>query len=158
MGAGASRDERFMGALSSDRNTGELMRFISHSQSAAEVMDSIGENVTVPTFSQRLTGLMRERGMNTSRLVEQSLMSKSFVYQLCSGERKPSRDMVLRLALLLKAGMEETQRLLGSADRGALYPKNRRDALIMYALKERLDVLAADELLCSYGEEPLLKI
>ncbi len=158
MGAGASRDERFMGARSSGRNTGELMRLISRSQSAADVMDSIGENVTALTFSQRLTGLMRERGMNTSRLVEQSLMSKSFVYQLCSGERKPSRDMVLRLALLLKAGTEETQRLLCSADRGALYPKNRRDALIIYALKERLDVQTADELLCSYGEEPLLKI
>ena len=65
--------------------------------------------------------------------------------------------MVLRLALLLRAGIRETQRLLRAAGRGALYPRVRRDAIVLYALKEEMEVFAADELLAGCGERPLIR-
>ena len=70
--------------------------------------------------------------------------------------RAPGRDIVLRLALVLALTPEETQRLLRAAQRGALYPRVRRDAAVIFCLNRGLSLLEADDLLRSLGEDPLV--
>lgn len=120
-------------------------------------MAEIGDDFIEKTYSQRLYELMDRRCVKVAELAKMSLMSRSFVYQVYSGVREPGRDVVLRFALLLRAGVPETQRMLQAAGRGALYPRIRRDAILLYALKEEMDVFAADELLMRYGEAPFVE-
>ncbi len=151
------REEIFVGQPSFGRGTDELMRLIETSDGIGDTLADIdGDLVSLP-FSQRLKELMEAQDLKAAKLAERSLMSRSFVYQLCDGEREPGRDVVIRLAFVLAAGVRETQRLLRSANRGALYPRVKRDAVIIYALKEGYDITAADELLAELGEEPLVK-
>lgn len=108
------------------------------------------------TFSQHLAVLMEERGLTPAKLGELTLLSRSFAYQLCNGVRAPGRDVVLRLALVLKLDPDETQRLLRTACRGTLYPRVRRDAVFIFALRQGLSLFDTNELLCSLEEAPLL--
>ncbi len=156
MEASPKREETFVGRPVSGRSTDELIKLIESSSSFEDTMEEIKPDLVDKTFSQRLKELMDRRGAKVSELVELSLMSRSFVYQLCSGEREPGRDVVLRLALLLRAGIPETQRLLRAAGRGALYPRVRRDAVLLYALREELGIFETDELLTGCGETPLI--
>ena len=57
---------------------------------------------------------------------------------------------------MLELTPEETQRLLRTACRGALYPRVRRDAVFIFALKQGLSLFDANELLCSLSEAPIL--
>lgn len=136
--------------------TQELLLLLERSPQLDTVFARHGESVTAPSFSEHLSALMEARCVSIVRLGELALLSRSFTYQLCSGVRAPGRDIVLRLALVLELSMEETQRLLLLAQRGALYPKVRRDAVVICALSHRLSLYDTDELLRSFGEVALL--
>lgn len=157
MNVKVGRDDRYASRPAGGRSTDELLKLIEGSSDIMDAMTKIGGELSEKTFSQRLQELMDARGVDPAWLTERSLMSRAFVYQLCSGRRGPGRDVVLRLALLLKAGIPETQRMLCAAGRGALYPRVRRDAIILYALKEGMSFLDADDLLVEMGEEPLIE-
>ena len=82
-------------------------------------------------------------------------MDRNYAYQLFNGTRRPTRNFLLRLALLLKLPEEETQRLLKVAGRPALYARNRRDAAVLYGLTHGLTADDTQELLDKLGEEGL---
>lgn len=136
--------------------TEELQGLLEAAPQLSPVLKDCAGNMQPPTFSEHLAALMDERGLNPSKLGELALLSRSFAYQLCSGIRSPSRDVVLRLALVLRLTPEEAQRLLRTACRGALYPRVRRDAVFIFALKQGLSLFDANELLCSLSEAPIL--
>ena len=82
-------------------------------------------------------------------------MSKSYGYQILRGERVPGRDILLRTALALGLSLKETQRLLAVGGCGALYPRVRRDAAVIFALNQKMSLLQAEELLSSLPERSL---
>ena len=76
-------------------------------------------------------------------------------YQVLRGERIPGRDILLRTALALPLGLKETQRLLAVGGCGALYPKIRRDAAVIFALNQKMTLLETEDLLASLPERSL---
>ena len=147
--------EQFTGVIPEGRSTGELLKVLADTEDLEEALQDLAPDFQERSFAQRIQALMQERGIKTARLAEASMMSRTFVYQIVSGTRVPSRNAVLQLALLLQAGPDETQRLLRSAGRGALYPRVRRDAILLYALRENMELMAAEDLLVRSGEQPL---
>lgn len=61
------------------------------------------------------------------------LLSRSFSYQIFSGERIPKRDVILWIAIVLSLAISEPQRLLCPASGGDLYPKIKRGSVIIFA-------------------------
>jgi hypothetical protein len=51
--------------------------------------------------------------------------------------------------------LEETQRLLKIGGGSALYPRNKRDSVIIYAINNAYSVLDCDEILYELGEDTL---
>ena len=103
-----------------------------------------------------LHSLIAQRDIALSQLIEQSGLSKPFVYQILKGERKPGRDTLLRIALCIKLPLEETQRLLALWKHSRLYPRMRRDAAVLLCMQQGLSLYEASEYLSSIGEKPLL--
>ena len=113
-----------------------------------------GADYTSPPLPIYLNSLLHRHGLTVQDVVVACNLDRSYGYQLFNGTRRPSRELLLRLALLLKLG-EEAQRLLKIAGRQPLYARNRRDAAILYALTHGLTAEAAGELLESLGERGL---
>ena len=137
-------------------STQELLELLEQASQLEPFLEEYGGSMNAPTFAQYLADLLERRGLTTTRLSELSLLSRSFTYQLCSGVRVPSRDIVLRLAIVLNLRVEECQQMLRSAQRGVLYPKVRRDAVVIFALNRQLSISDTDEMLRTLGEAPLL--
>ena len=78
------------------RDTEELLDILERSRNLTGALKAMEGDMTVPAFTQCLAGYMKERGLNATGLSEAALLSRSFTYQLCSGERRPSRDIILR--------------------------------------------------------------
>ena len=120
------------------------------------VKDLPDECFDAKSFPELLSEFMKKHNVNVPQLSEMIILSRSFVYQICEGIRAPGRDVVLRIAVALKLNLDDSQRLLRSAQRGALYAKVRRDAVIIFALKKHMTLDETDEMLRSLEEEPLL--
>lgn len=108
------------------------------------------------TFAEVLTDVLGRVGVTPQGLVMQTLLSKSYVYQVLEGRRLPSRSALLRITLALGLGLRETQQMLSRAVKGQLYPKIRRDAALIACICKNLTLAETDEFLRAIGETPLL--
>ena len=68
-------------------------------------------------------------------MLDKADIGTSFGYALFKGVRKPSRDTVIKLAIAFGLNLDDAQKLLSAAGFGGLYPKIKRDAVIIYALQ-----------------------
>ena len=107
------------------------------------------------TCSQLLLELLEGAGLTAPEWMAAADVSKSYGYQILRGERVPGRDLLLRTALSLGLSLKETQRLLAVGGCGALYPRVRRDAAVIFALNQKMTLLQAEELLSSLPERSL---
>ena len=107
------------------------------------------------TFPQTLRDLLEQAGISAPEWMAASNISKSYGYQILRGERTPGRDILLRTALALRLSLKETQRLLAVGGCGALYPRVRRDAAMIFALNHNMTLLETEELLVSLPERSL---
>ena len=108
-----------------------------------------------PTCTRVLQELLEQVGMSVPEWIAAADISKSYGYQVLRGERIPGRDILLRTALSLGLDLKETQRLLAAGGCGALYPRIRRDAAVIFALNQKMTLLETEELLASLPERSL---
>lgn len=137
-------------------STENLMKLLETSVDLSATLAEHPGDFAVGSFSELLKTLLLEHGLSVAALEQRSLLSRSFTYQLLRGDRVPGRDIVLRLAIALHCSVDETQRLLRLAQRGILYPRVERDAVLLYALYQRMDITEANELLSSLGQTTLV--
>lgn len=102
-----------------------------------------------------LNGMLEKRGMSKASLAKRSGMSEIYLHQIFAGRRNPSRSRLLCLCFGLGASLEETQELLRLCGAAELYPRLRRDAIIIYGLLHGLDLFAVNDRLFSADEETL---
>lgn len=81
-----------------------------------------------------LESLRARCGLPKAEIARRSGMSEVYLHQVFSGRRNPSRDRLLALCVGMGASLEETQQMLRQAGYAQLYPKLRRDAIIIYGL------------------------
>ena len=115
-----------------------------------------GDVFSIPDLLVYLTDLLHQRGLTVQDVVVGCNLDRSYGYQLFNGTRRPTRNFLLRLALLLRLSDEEAQRLLNIAGRQPLYVRRRRDAAVLYALSHGLTVEETEELLEDIGEDGLI--
>ena len=74
-------------------------------------------------------------------------LEKSYGHQLFNGKRNPSRDTVLQLAFALEADVAQAQEMLKIAQRSSLYPRIKRDAVLIYCLHHRISLIDTEIIL-----------
>ena len=117
--------------------------------------DLLQKAETEPSCAQALQTLLEGAGLSASEWMAAADTSKSYGYQILRGERVPGRDILLRTALFLALPLKEIQRLLAISGCGALYPRVRRDAAIIFALHQKMTPLETEDLLTSLPERGL---
>lgn len=137
-------------------STDDLFLMLENETDLSANWEHLSEHMDAPSFHEYLYSLTSERKINIRELSVRALLSRSFTYQIFSGDRVPGRDIILRIAVALSLSQDETQRLLKLADRGALYPRVKRDSAVIFALSNKYDLYQTDELLTSLGLESLI--
>ena len=132
--------------------TSELFRRLRGRESGRKLLV---QKEKLSTCSQLLLELLETAGLTAPEWMTAADVSKSYGYQILRGERVPGRDILLRTALALGLSLKETQRLLAVGGCGALYPRVRRDAAVIFALNQKMSLLQAEELLSSLPERSL---
>ena len=136
------------------KSTKELMEMLD--KDPEKFKSQLDRKDNAPVFSEYLTYLMDEMGCSGMVLMNHVFISKTYYYQLRSGERLPGRNTAIRIALVLSLSVDETQRLLTLAEKNVLYPKVRRDAAILLCIKKKKSFDETENYLKQIGEESLL--
>ncbi len=102
--------------------------------------------------------LLKQKGLRQQDVFLRADISEGYGYKLISGEKRTRRrDTLLRLFFAAGFTLDEAQKALRLSELPALYPRFKRDAVLMIALNSRLcDPAAVDELLTLHGLAPLL--
>ena len=108
-------------------------------------------------MAEYLQQLLDEKGLERSKVVREAGLNDTFGYQIFKGTRKASRDKVLQLAFAMQLGLRETDRLLQAAGANELYCKNRRDAIIIFAVQKGYTLQKVNEELYRLGKKPSAK-
>lgn len=117
----------------------------------------LSANPSRRSLAEYLQQLLDEKGLERSKVVREAGLNDTFGYQIFKGTRKASRDKVLQLAFAMQLGLRETDRLLQAAGANELYCKNRRDAIIIFAVQKGYTLQKVNEELYRFGEEPSAK-
>ncbi len=134
-------------------STMQILDKLLNTENLDEVLSLEDTNQKFPEY---LRGLLAARDVDTKTFAQEMMVSLSYVYHLREGTRSPSRDTLIKIALLFKLGVVGTQRLLRMGERNALYAKVRRDAVLIYALSHGCTVDEADAMLRKANEQPFL--
>jgi len=132
-------------------NTNSLMKRLFKAADLDAYLEENESNLHSPDFYTLLKQACEKRDMLPAQVIERSQIERTYGHQLFNGTRRPSRDKVIQLALGLGLSVDETQRLLRAAGKSQLYPRLKRDAVILYALQKKLPILTVQENLTKYG-------
>jgi len=107
------------------------------------------------SLPEYLQALLDELGLNRAEVISQAGLNATFGYQIFMGQRNASRNKLLQLAFAMGLSLQQTNRLLQAGGANELYCKNRRDAIIIFALDKGYSLQKADEALFSFHEETI---
>lgn len=118
--------------------------------------ESLFEELPNLTFPLLLETFCEKQQMKKSELILKTTLDRTYAYQIMNGTKLPSQDKVLQLCLALNLDLHDTNLLLTLSHNQSLYPKIKRDALIIFAISHHYSVMQTNELLEEY-QFPILK-
>ena len=98
-----------------------------------------------------LKQLLKKKQMRVSQVVDASNKGE-YIYQVFRGIKRPSRDIVLCIAMGMKLNPSETNYLLRVAGASPLDARKRRDSIILFALNRNLTVPDTNDILDEFQE------
>ncbi|MBQ8803869.1 MAG: XRE family transcriptional regulator [Tyzzerella sp.] len=134
--------------------TDELLKILHSVNSVSklnEYTELLPENTSYHSFSEYFFAYLQTHNLVESEIIHASLIQRNYAYQILNGTKKPGRDKVLALCLAAHMTYEETQRALALAECGKLYPRRKKDSIIIFALENGLTVQQTNELLYEEG-------
>jgi len=139
-----------------ETTTAKLTNILKSPNEITSILQENEDSISSPTLQEYLGDLLSLKEMRRRDVIKRAELDGNYINQLFSGiKTKPGRNQVLSLAFGFGLNLEETDRLLKVAGVGELYPKNKRDAVILHSLENGKTVWGANEMLSSLGLETL---
>ena len=120
-----------------------------------EYLKENGESFVYDKIKDFWETAIEKSGYSKSNIINKSDFSYCYFYDVINGRKIPGRDKIIRLILTMHLSVDECQEALRISGRSALYPRIRRDAIILFAISNGYSIYQLSELLADAGEEPL---
>ena len=128
-------------------STEELLKLLFQERSLERFFQRNESAYLVTAFSDYLSHWCKTHQQVPEQLIRRANLEKSFGHQLFSGKRRPSRDTVLQLAFAMGADVAQAQDMLKIARKSLLYPRIKRDTVIIYCLHNHIRLVDAEIIL-----------
>ena len=137
------------------KDTDDLQQELMETPDLNSFLKDNEDNFSDQSAQELLGRLFEKRKLSKAALAKYSGMSEIYLHQVFSGRRNPSRSRLICLCYGLNATLKETQELLGFSGHARLYPKIKRDAIIIYGLVHGIDLFDVNDKLFEANEETL---
>lgn len=128
-----------------EKNTDTLQQELMSTNNLDRFLVENGDSFRDVPLQEAIQRIFDEKGMSKAQLAKQSGISEVYLHQLFSGRRFPSRSRLLCLCFGLGATVDEAQALLQQARHAPLYSRDRRDAIIIFALSHHMTLFEVND-------------
>lgn len=132
------------------KSTEDLVNEIAAAENISQYLDDNEEEFLETPLHIHLRDLLAETEMNIAQIAARSAKG-DYVYQIFRGIKKPSRDVLLCIALALELDLPKTEHLLRIARMPSLDARDRRDSIIIFATDHTLPVADTNDILYRFG-------
>ncbi len=134
-----------------EKSTDELMNEIKSTSEIDKFIERNNSEFLSEPLHDILNRMLKEKKLKKSEVVAGSSLNRIYGYQIFAGKRIPSRDKLIAICFGFKLDLLETDKLLKAAGYSPLYARNKRDALIIFAIKSNKSIFVVNELLYDNG-------
>jgi len=132
------------------KRTDELDFELKNSESIENFIETNESEFDDKNFYKLLNILIMESGKSKPKIAADSFISEPYMYNIVKGEKRPTRDTVIRLVFGMGLSLEIAERLLKLAGHSSFYVRHKRDSILKFAIESSLNLAEADELLGKY--------
>lgn len=138
------------------KSTTELLNELKNFDSFKEYEKINKISMINKTLSQYLCDLLEEKHLKKSDVIRKGELNESYAYQMFSSVKStPSKDKLICLSIGMDLSVDETNSLLKLAGLSPLYPRIKRDSIIIINMNNKKSVVEINEELYNEGEETL---
>ena len=137
------------------KSTEELMNELLKANNIGEYLKDNSQYMVSEELSTYLNNIISKKALVKSEVIKKTEFSEVMGYQIFSGTRLPSRDSLICICVAMEMALDETQAILKIAGFAALYPKTKRDSVIIRGISEGKSVAGINEELYNLGEKTL---
>lgn len=138
-----------------EKSTDELFDMLDKNKNIEKFLDNNTDEFLDMSAADYINDLINKKMLKKVDVVKKSGINNIYAYQILSGLKKPSRDKLIQLAFGMQLNLDETQRLLKIGGGSALYPRCKRDSVIIYSINNGKSVFDCDEILYELNEKTL---
>lgn len=127
-----------LGDCMQTKKTKELETWIEHAN--VEDLQLYMQDTKTITLPDYLHELLERKQLSKAMVIQEAQLPRTYAYQIFQGIKQPGRDKILQLAFAMHLQIEEANRLLKIAGLSPLYAKQKRDAILLFALHHHLNL------------------
>lgn len=138
--------------------TEQLMDYLKNNTNINDFFNKFKKDFHNKKQIEVLEDLLMEKNLTKTDIVNQTQLSRSYIYKIFGGEKIPTRDKLLQICFAMKLDLNETDELLRLFAHSSLYPKVKRDGIIIFAINKQMTTFEVNDLLCENHEKPLFQL
>ncbi len=135
------------------KTTEQLMHELENTSDVEDFLIKNREEMVDSSLSEYLRRLLEKYQLEKSDVFRRAKMTESnYGYELFRDDtKKASRDKLIQICIGFPLTIEETQEVLRYGKVRTLYPRDERDAYVLFALKKGYDMAQLNDLLFAHG-------
>lgn len=132
------------------KKTTDLLTELSHSPHIDQYLKENQEYIIDQTLSKYLCELIEKKALSKSDVIKKADINEIYGYQIFSGKRFPSRDKLISICIGGEFTLEETNDILKVGGYSPLYPKIKRDSIIIFGMQNGYSIWRINESLFTH--------
>ena len=134
-------------------STDDLMRLLSASGDIDKYFEAIQGYSKTPEISGYILLIIEQKDLKKARVIEKAGIDRVYGYEIFRGKKIPGRDTLIRILLTMQVNVQNIQNILKNTGYPILYPKNMRDAIIIFGIQNLLGIDRLNILLDDFGQK-----
>lgn len=135
-------------------DTAQLLNQLSKATDIQTFIDAHEKDFLTLSGTEYLCGFAKCKNISTAEIARRSGHG-DYVYKVFNGERRPSRDVLIGISVGMSLSIDEAQLLLRIYKFAKLDPRDKRDSIIIFGLKEQMRFEQLNDLLYEMQEQTL---
>lgn len=132
------------------KKTTDLMNELNHTSHIDQYLKDNEEYIIDQTLSNFICNLLETKNLTKADIIKKADINDIYGYQILSGRRKPSRNKLICLCVGAEFTLEETNEILTIGEFSPLFPKLKRDSIIIFGIQNHYTILQINESLYSH--------
>lgn len=138
-----------------NKPTDDLYKELNQTSHIEQYLKDNDEFLIDSSLSNYLCKKFDEMNLSKSSVLKNADINEIYGYQILSGKRSPSRNKLLCICIGAGFSLETTNETLKVAEYSPLFPKLKRDSIIIFGLQNHYPIWKINEALFDHELQPL---